>query len=255
MPDKRTNEFIKEALAIIKHAKERKATLRVMGAVAIRIHCPKFFHLLDAFKRELSDLDFMSYSQQRQKVVETLKELNYEQDRSVEFLYGGERQIFYNKKKNFMVDVFFDTLNMSHTINFTKRLEIDDPTISLADIVLEKLQIVKINEKDIKDLIVLLREHDVGGSENETINMNYIAQLLSDDWGFYYTVTTNLKKIRDKFLPRYKILQKEDISDVKFKIDKLLKAIEEKDKSFKWKVRAKIGTRKKWYHDVEEVVR
>jgi len=82
---------------------------------------------------------------------------------------------------------------------FLKRLEIDYPTISLADLLLEKMQIVKLNEKDILDTIVMLREHDVGEGDKETINSDRVSGLLSDDWGFYYTVTTNLGKIKSAF--------------------------------------------------------
>ena len=80
------------------------------------------------------------------------------------------------------VDVFFDRLDMNHIIDFKNRLELDFPTISLADLLLEKMQIVQINEKDIKDTIILLREHPVEDPDKETINANYVASLLAEDW-------------------------------------------------------------------------
>ena len=97
-----------------------------------------------------------------------------------------------------MIEVFFDKLEMNHTISFNKRLEADSPTLPLSELLLQKTQIVKINEKDIKDIIVLLRAHDVGKRDNETINLEALAQAgLISDWGFYYTVTTNLQKVKD----------------------------------------------------------
>jgi hypothetical protein len=143
---------------------------------------------------------------------------------------------------------------MCHTIDFRNRLEMDPRTISISDIMLEKLQIVKINEKDIKDVMILLREHEVGMRENETINTAYISKLFSNDWGFYYTATTNLKLIKAKLNDSYRsIFREEDISDIADKIDKLLNAIENEPKSTSWKMRARTGPRKKWYQDVEEV--
>jgi hypothetical protein len=117
---------------------------------------------------------------------------------------------------------------------------------------LEKMQIVKINEKDIKDSIILLREHDVSDSDKETVNCVYISNLLSKDWGFYYTVTMNLNKIKT-LLPRYNVLSDEDKSIVNQRVEKLIAKIEEAPKSMKWKLRARRGTSQKWYREVEEM--
>ena len=113
------------------------------------------------------------------------------------------------------------------------------------------MQIVQINEKDIKDAIVVLREHEIGTSDKETINSDYISDLLSKDWGFWYTVTTNLGKLR-AFLPEYERLSLEDRSDISTKIEKLSDATEKREKSFGWKMRARTGTKQRWYREVDE---
>lgn len=127
------------------------------------------------------------------------------------------------------------------------------PTITLSNIFLEKTQIVELTEKDIKDVIILLREHEVGDTEKETVNARYIANLLSRDWGFYYTVTTNLNRIKEH-PRRYEVLTEEDHKGVANKIEEVLQAIEEEPKSLKWRMRAKIGTKKKWYTEVGETI-
>ena len=154
--------------------------------------------------------------------------------------------LMYNRRaferNGIKMDVFFDELNMCHKIHLRERLKIDDFTIPLADLLLEKMQIVKINEKDVKDVIILLKEHVVGMNENkETIDAEFIADLLSKDWGFYYTVTENLKKIRDHFLDNYQIFALKERTEVKQKIDKLLVTIEKKPKTLGWKMRESNG--------------
>jgi len=138
------------------------------------------------------------------------------------------------------------------------RLELDSPTITVTDIVLEKVQIHEINEKDIKDLIVLFRAHTIGErDEKEVINAKYIAKVLADDWGFWYDATTNLKKVKlfgKKYVEEGKMDQ-EDYDDVEKKIDELLEYIEKEPKSKKWQKRAKVGTKKQWWRPVDEVVR
>jgi hypothetical protein len=150
--------------------------------------------------------------------------------------------------------VFLDKLSFCHTVDFQNRLELDSPTITLADLLLEKMQIVHINEKDIKDTIILLAEHDIGESDKETVDAKRIAELLSDDWGFQYTVQTNLRRVAEyaEKRPAWPADVKEIVSA---KVGALLGRIEAEPKSFRWKMRAKVGTSKKWYNDVEEVER
>jgi len=240
--------FVGEATRLVREAQDRDISLRVMGAVAFRIHCPKFLRLIDAMNRLLTDLDFMSYRKHRLDTIKLFRDLGYTLDQ--EMLILSERLKFHNSEGP-DADVFMDELKMSHTINFENRLSLDSPTISLADLLLEKMQIAQINEKDIKDTIVLLREHEIGGEEPETIDSGYVASLLAKDWGFYYTVTTNLKKVVE-FLPKYQALSDHDTRDLSMKVSKVLDNIEAAPKSTKWKMRSRVGTRSKWYEDVEE---
>ena len=249
--------FIKEAKRIVEEAEEAGILLRIMGAIAIHVHSSKFADLHHKLERlgemMFSDIDFMSIRESRKRVPSFFQERGYIPDKAVMAIFGQKRHIYYGTEIP-MIDVFFDKLEMCHTIDFRGRLELDSPTISLADLLLEKMQIVKINPKDVKDTIVLLREHDTGEDNDETVNCRHIAKLLSKDWGFYYTVTTNLKEIKER-LPTLEALSEEDILDVGSKIDKILEAIEREPKSLGWKMRAKIGTKKKWYQEVEEVAR
>jgi hypothetical protein len=143
---------------------------------------------------------------------------------------------------------------MCHVVEFKGRLELDNPTITLTDILLEKMQIVKINMKDIKDSIIMLREHEVGHTEKECINLDYLSKILSDDWGYYYTVTTNLSKIK-YHMSEVEGLTEIDKKDVNAKVDTIIRALKDAPKSMKWKMRERVGTKVKWYNEVEEVVR
>ena len=218
-------DFINDAMRIIKLGEEKGIILRLLGHCAIRFHCPNHSYLYEKMKRPPTDIDFMTYSKTSSKLKKFFTELGFVPDEFIIARYGHKRHIYYDKEKNRTIDVFIDKLSMCHTIDFRGRLELDYPTITPSDLLLEKLQIVKITEKDIKDVIVLLLEHEVGEVEKETINMKYIAKLLSKDWGFYYTVTTNLSKIKE-LLDRFEALTDEDKKTVTERIDKLVDAIE-----------------------------
>ena len=246
-------EIVNEGVRIVETGKQQNIPLRLLGASAFRLHCPAYSEAHKSMDRHLTDLDFITRRDVGDKALDVLKQCGYGMDRGAELLMRiSQRFQTKNTAKNIVADVFYDKLEMCHTIEIRDRLEVDYPTIPLADLMLEKMQIVKINEKDIKDSIILLREHDVSDSDKETINYVYISNLLSKDWGFYYTVTMNLNKIKT-LLPKYSVLSDEDKSIVVQRVDKLIERIEAAPKSMKWKLRARRGTSQKWYREVEEM--
>ncbi len=250
--------FVQEAIEIVAKAQQNGLTLRILGATAFRIHCPDHVHVHISMGRELSDIDFAGYAKEGEKIENFLAKDHFQSDRQKASLTPGlfnGRQIYENPETGLHVDVFEDELNMCHVVNFRNRLHLDSPTITLADLALEKFQIVRINEKDIRDMLMLFASHPVGDVEQETINGKYIAELMSKDWGFYYTTTMNLGKIRTG-LERYKdLFTAQDCQNIQERITRLEQMIENSPKSLKWKARAAIGTRIQWYNDVEEVER
>ena len=239
---------------IVDEGNKRGLHLRVLGAIAFQLHCPKYSFLTTRLNRVLSDVDFAAYYKEFGGITKMMRELGYQDEPMVTALWGEKRTIWDHKNNGIHVDIFFNGLEMNHDVPFKDRLHIDALTISLADMLLEKMQIVHINEKDIVDTIMLLREHEVGGVAPETIDSTYIAKLLSNDWGFYYTFTTNLKKVQES-LPKYEDVSSEDRADVTTKIGKLQKILEDQPKGMGWRVRSKVGPKSKWYRDVEEVRR
>jgi hypothetical protein len=268
-----TEVFLNEAGTIVKEADKKGVTLRILGGLGVAMHCQD---LRDFAKRlgrvgtgavkgqEYSDIDFMSYAKHREKVRDFFSERGYAKRRATLSSAASERQIYYHPKGWFYVDVFFNKLLVAnHPLDFAGRLELDYPTISVTDLLLEKIQIWEaFSVKDLKDCLLLLKAHKIEGKEGkESIGASYVAKLLSADWGFWYTATTNLKKIKsfiseiDKLGSEAEIdpksLEKEDREDIVQKVETLLERIDKEPKSFGWKMRSKAGTMKKWYNPVE----
>ena len=137
-------------------------------------------------------------------------------------------------------------------IYWADRLEVDSPTIPLAEMLLEKMQIVQINEKDVIDTIMLLLEHPLGDIDKETINIKRIAELCSTDWGLWRTTTMNLDKVR-QLAHGYEQLKDEHKAHVESQVASALERIEKEPKSLAWRLRARVGDRVKWYKEVDEV--
>jgi len=246
-------EIIQEAIRLTFAAKERKLTLRVMGATAVKIHCPRFAGIHELLGRSLTDLDFVAPGKETSQLLELLETSGYSMDREARYRMAlTGRCILQKRDSPLHADLFFDELRWNHTLNLRNRLELDFPTLTVSDLLCEKMQIVKINEKDIKDAIVMLREHPIVDQYEDSVNGRYIAEILAVDWGFYYTFTTNLTKV-ETFAQKYTQLSQEDTEDVRSKIVRLRQIIEDKPKSLRWKLRARTGTGSKWYREVDEL--
>lgn len=238
---------------IVAGAAQSAVTLRLLGALAFELRCPHQASLRKELGRQLSDLDYMSLTRQWDQVVSLITGLGYSFDERRAMLHGHDRLIFFHPE-GLRVDVFFDKLDMCHSLDLRERLEVHDQTLSLADLLLEKLQIVRITEKDIIDMIALFLEYPLSMDE-QGINASYISNRLAWDWGFYHTAVTNLLRLRDEFLPAITLLTEADRRTVQDRISALLERIEAAPKTARWKVRQKIGTSVKWYKDVGDLVR
>ena len=238
-----------EADKIVTGAKQRGIVLRLLGALAIRTHCEKFSYIHEKANRKLSDLDMAAYLKQGTEITRYFKDAGYKHS-ALGAIPGYKRAVFLGEGE-LHVDIFYEALEMCHDIPFKDRLEVDYPTIPLAELVLEKMQIVKINEKDLIDTIMLLREHDIGNGDKDVVNGQRIAALCSADWGLWRTTTMNLGKVTH-YNETFSAIEEDDKKDVNGKISSLLETIEKQPKSLKWKMRARVGDSKVWYRSVEE---
>ena len=243
-------DYVDRAVELVDAARNRGIPLRILGSLAYRIHCPANIGLFEAMKRDLTDIDFATRGEHRKAVRDYLGGLGYEIDRDILATTEGKRYAFIDPKTGMNVDVFFDELFFCHPIPLKNRLDMDYPTITPTDLLLEKMQIVEINPKDIKDSLVLLLEHPIKPDTPDAIDPSYIASLLGADWGFFYTFTTNLKRLDGEITKAG--FEAAAATTIRSRIEELMQAIERAPKSTGWKLRARVGTRVKWYQEVAE---
>ncbi len=238
---------------ILERARERGATMRVIGSLAFRLACPDYKHLEYENGRYLTDVDFVAYGREIDRVQDAFFDLGWSENQNVLRLFGDKRRIFYHPTQPVHSDVFMDKLRFCHEIDFRGRLEIEGTTISLVDLLLEKLQIVEINKKDLVDVMMLLRQHEVSeDGDQHAIDGVYLAALCGRDWGLWRTTTMNLTKAM-KLVPEY--LDDDDARQVAGRLRVLQRLIDDAPKGLKWKMRSRMGDRVKWYREVEEVER
>ncbi len=247
-------EYLDEARLLTEEAQKQGILLRVMGPIALHFHFPEYVDLYRKMERlgdrVFTDIDYACYGKSRGKIVPFFEAHGYELEKRAAMLSGNTRHIYFGGRIP-MIDVFFDKLDYNHPIDYHNRLELHPYCVSLADLMLQKLQIVMINDKDLKDAMLLLLAAPIGDTDEGALNARYIARIFSEDWGFYYTATTNLKKIKEA-LVGVNALSGDQREKITAKADTFLELIEDTPKSGKWMSRAKTGTSKPWYQDVSD---
>jgi hypothetical protein len=244
--------FENELKGVLQASDNAGIILRVIGSLAFQKHCPKYGYLQAAMGRAYTDIDFAAYTRQTKEIQVLMAGLGYHENREVFIVSEGNRAIFERPDVGLHIDVFYEKLDFCHAIYWKDRLEVDHPSIPLAEMLLEKMQIVKINEKDIIDTIMLLLEHPLGDVDKETINIKRVAVLCSTDWGLWRTTTMNLEKVR-QLAQGYEQLTGEQKASIDSQVKEALQRIGQEPKSLAWRLRARVGDRVKWYKDVDEV--
>ncbi|MGB9722662.1 MAG: hypothetical protein ACPL7G_02020 [Chloroflexia bacterium] len=246
--------FLDEARRLIEEARKQGLILRVMGPIALHLYFPAYVDLYRRMERlgerVFTDIDYAAYGKQRGKMVSFFQKQGYDYNPRLMMLYGQDRHIYFGGRVP-MIDIFYDRLKMNHTVDYRGRLEFHPYCVTLTDLLLQKLQIVQINDKDLKDCLLLLLAAPLAEQEEEAINIRYIARLLAEDWGFYYTATTNLGKVK-AYAEQVPALGPAERRTIVEKADQVLQAVEAAPKSGRWKARARVGPKKVWYNEVSD---
>lgn len=243
----RTPEEVEaEARRLVAVAATEGVELRLLGGLAVRVHCPG--HSLGK-ERDYNDVDFVT-ADDLPKVERAFEAADYEPFTRFNALHGHSRAIFYGPGDKLKVDIFLGSFSMCHTLPLGERLDADELTVPLAELLLTKLQIVRLTAKDLLDLCVLLAEHPVGDGDVETIDGERIAALCSRDWGLQHTVERALDRVdaeAERLLPA-------DAPAIRERVAELRRRLAAHPKTRKWRMRARLGERLPWYEEPDEVV-
>jgi hypothetical protein len=241
-------EIADEARRVVAEVARRGEILRITGGVA--------FHLRVAGRvtlprPPLQDIDLMAPRRRERHLVHAVTELGYVGEKEFNARHGDERLVFWDTSRERKLEIFLGAFVMCHTVPMTGRLEVDSETIPLADLLLTKLQIVELNEKDLSDMHALLLTHEVADDDDDRINAQHIARLCARDWGLHHTVSRTLTRLAED--PPSYMLSGEQRRVIEERTGELRSALEDQPKAMAWRARARIGERVRWYEEPEEI--
>ena len=240
-----------EALSLARGAAEAGLGLKLLGGLAVRVICPDF----PPRQRAGQDMDFACLAKGRKNVVAYLERSGCQPDKRFNNL-NGDRQMYFNAPSGRPIDVMVDRLVMCHTLDFRPSFGSLPLTVDAIDVLLSKLQIVELNEKDAWDIFHLLSGVPVGrGGEVEgpVLDTDRFARLLGADWGWWRTVTGSLAKLPGLAAEKPQLLPAGARFDPLAQARQLEEVAQQAPKGVKWKLRANVGDRVRWYELPEEV--
>jgi hypothetical protein len=238
-----------EAVRLVELGASRGVPLRVIGGVAVALHAQG--ELPPALRRGYRDIDLVARRKGDRDALRLLVDAGYESNERFNSMAGvHDRLVAYDTAHGRQLDVFVGEFKMCHVVPFD-RFEADSPTVPLAELLLTKLQIVRLNEKDVQDVAAILLEHPVGEQDDETVNAARVAALCAGDWGLWRTTRGSIESLRDAFgrlaleAPERELLQE--------RLDALWQRIEREPKSMRFRARARVGDRSRWYEEPDEI--
>jgi hypothetical protein len=238
---------VEEGRRVAGAAAEHDVGLRVAGGVGIALRCPSSRQA--PLMRTYADVDLVGLSRQRPSIESLLVELGYVPDVAFNAVHGARRLFFWDERNGRQLDMFLDHVEMCHDISLRHRLTVDETTLSLADLLLMKLQIVETNEKDMLDMTAMFLDQELT-EDDSGINVRYLRSLTSSDWGLWKTTT--MVAARVDLFARELLEDREHLAKVHARIGDLLLALESTPKSVKWRIRAAVGERVRWYQLPED---
>ena len=239
-------DTIAEAERVAEAAGAEKLGVKLLGGAGIHVHSPSARR--PPLRRKYGDLDYAMPSRDRKRALAFFPALGYEANERFNLMQGDRRLYFYDAHHGRQVDVFIDVMKMSHVIDLRGRLDHEGPCASPSDLLLSKLQIYEVNRKDLVDLAALLLDHPIEKGNDDAVDAAYVARLAADDWGLYRTLQVNVGKLTAT-------VNELDVDRelIRSRLDTLWTEVEAQPKPLKWRLRAQVGDRVRWYELPEEV--
>jgi hypothetical protein len=237
-----------EAPRVLDAVGERGIAAAALGGLAVHLRCPSARQ--PPLEREYKDLDLVARRSETGELSACLTELGYAGDEEFNALHGRRRLLFWDTRHERQLDVFVDEMVMCHTLDLRDRIRPGERTLDPADLLLAKLQVVEVNEKDLKDAAALLADHAI--DEDGGLDAGRIAGLFAGDWGWWRTGTGTLERVA-AYAQELDGLESATTARVRERARELRERIDAEPKSRRWRMRSKVGERVRWYELPEEV--
>jgi hypothetical protein len=245
------------ARRIVDVARSRGADVRVLGSVAVALLCETAVPV-GAIRGVWKDLDLVCSPAAYPSMAKLLATVGFGSDPGVELATDGTRALFRGGDQGQLaIDLFVDPIELCHRIELGRRLSFGDLTVTPSDLLLTKLQRVDLRPWDRFDVCLLLATCPLGADHASNVELDYVAETLCNDWGFWKTARENLVSIMEASNSSDEV--GEGPPQVTAQVAResarvagdIVRAIDGAKKSTRWLLRSVLGTAVPWYRTVD----
>jgi hypothetical protein len=237
-------DLTEEVIRVLEAAEAEGVVLRALGGLAVNLLCPSA--RVPPLARTYNDLDLVGRRGDARAITDLLRSLGYVPDEEFNALHGHKQLYFWDPRNGRQLDVFVERVHLSHDLDVGHRLEATRRTLSPADLLLTKLQVVEVNEKDLKDVCALLLDQPISA---ERLDPERIVEVVGDDWGWWRTCISTLEAVIS-YARSLEGLERRD--SVLRSAQEVRALLDEAPKSLRWRLRSIVGERMRWYELPEE---
>jgi hypothetical protein len=219
---------------------------RALGGAAVCLQSPGGKPLW----ARVGDIDLVTPRGAGRAIAELLQRAGYIAEEMFNALHGTRRQLYVDPAHERKLDVFVADFSMCHVIPSAARLHRDPLTIPLAELLLTKLQIVQLTERDQRDIYNLCYHHEVDGTDGSGIESALIAELCVRDRGRWRTCKGTIERC-EADLERSE-LAADRRATISQRLTHLWERVQAAPKTRSWRLRSRVGERVRWYDQPEE---
>jgi hypothetical protein len=244
------------ATGLLGAARQELIPLSLFGSMAVAIQTSNCPFLTAGAGRRFKDIDFVSLSPHQNQLNDWFSRLGWSRREDVYAVTEGRRAIYHSEEVGFGIDVVFDQLDFCHRLDLRHHLSVPAAdTISVADLLLSKLQWEGPRPADIEDVAALLACHETELTAAGSVSTKRIVGVLCANWGFFHTAEANLRSVvalASSEGQTYTIARAGARKGAEA-AHTLLTRVAGQSKSFSWRIRSVFGEALRWYRVVEPV--
>jgi hypothetical protein len=242
--------IVTDALGLVAGAAEQGLEVRLIGGIAVYSRASP--RTRAALGRSYGDIDLVSLAKGSRALRSYLEDAGFQPQTVFNATHGDRRLLYHSADDSYHIDVFLDEFSMSHSFDLRGRIPVEATTLPAADLLMTKLQVAEVNAKDLSDAVMLLLDHEPADQDGSgTVNVGHIAGLTSADWGLYTTLTDNFALL-ERALPTLELAAAER-ELVRERATRIVSTLADAPKTSRWRMRARVGRRVRWYETPEEI--
>lgn len=237
------------AVSVINTLAARRIVARLFGGLSIEVIAP--WKDIFGIDRPVKDIDIIVPRSSMITAMDVLSIDGWKMNGRNQRINSGILVCAIDNTSGTRLDMYADPVILNQTLYFGQRLRILEKTLTPVDLLISKLQIVNITDRDLDDICALAGGCQVAAVDSpSTLNAERLKIICSNSWALQYTSIGNLDAA-ERRAGTHRDIQEERLARILQNVSLLRNICTDCPKSWTWRLRAKIGPLLPWYEQID----